>query len=119
MGMFKEQAHVLEDMYRRQTQVWPDSADHGIDFNDMTLEEIERMRTAIATLLNLPGSAITWRAERPAVQRKYRLVIMWGRAHGQLYDATVYDVLFYHGNGRRLFTIDQRQCLVNQNGEDA
>lgn len=101
MGLFKEQANFLESLYKRQEQIWNDSIDIGIYLKDMTQDEIEFMRDTIKLLLDLPGSKISWAANKPAIQREYRLVIMWSRD-----DKVVYKVSYFKDRIKEFFMID-------------
>lgn len=83
----------------------------------MTIKERSRLREIINTLLELPGSKIVWREDKPAIQRHYRLVIMWGRYDEKKYDATVYELLYFNGRRKEFISISAKHQLVNENGE--
>lgn len=118
MGIFKEEHHLLMDLANRQRQILNDSCYLGLNRFDMTQDELDRLRETIKTLLQLPGSRLTWSMDEPAVQRSYRLVIMWGGNGQGKYDATIYEVSYYKGRRGEFFMIDNiRHQVVNKEGE--
>ena len=98
MGAFKEEVIYLEELAKKQNQIFWDSADIGISVEDL---DINRMRTTIKTLLDLPGSKIIFKMDNPVVQRQYKLVVMWDK-----YDSTIIDLLYYHGKKEEFFSIN-------------
>ena len=114
MSVFKEEAHFLDSLEKRQKRIWDDSCDLGILRKDLHEAEVVRLREVINTLLKLPGSKITWRAEQPAQQRHYYLVILWGLTHNapNEYDGTTYNVLYYKGKKKEFFSISKEAVLV-------
>lgn len=75
MSMFKEEIRYLEDLARRQVRIYSDACDEGI----LATPEIKRdMCNVLTTLLNLEGSRIIDRQDRPNyVARTYHLEIQW------------------------------------------
>lgn len=116
MGVFKEEIHFLEDLNKKQVQIWNDSADHGVY---ASREVKQRMRDVVGTLLELPGSKVVFKQNRPALQRQYKLVVMWGRSYEEWYDATLVDMLYFKGRNKEFFSIRRiGHVLVNKDGKE-
>ena len=117
MGIFKEEIIFLEELARRQHFIWNDSADVGIEVSEM---DVGRMREVIKTLLELPGSCVTWRVNKPALQRQYQLIVMWSKhdtiGGKDLYDATKANILYFKGRGKEFFSIEIGHALTSKNG---
>lgn len=117
MGVFKEQANFLLELEKRQKQIWNDSCDLGIEKSYLSDDELNRLRDTIELLLDLPGSKVSWRADSPACQRLYQLVIMWGRNDDGKFDATIFKILYFKDNRKEFFSIDHVNTIVNKDGE--
>jgi len=109
MGIFKEEVIFLEGLARRQQQIWPDAADHGVLTKDLSIDEWTRLRETIRTLLELPGSEITYKADKPAIQRSYKLVVMWGHYHG------VEILISYYKKNAEFFSISMSNIFKREN----
>lgn len=118
MGMFKEEAKFLEFLAKKQQRIWGSSCDMGILKSDMSLRTVNQLRHTIKTLLELPGSKLAWRADQPAIQRDYRLVIMWGASDQVSYDATIYKVLYFKDRTKEFFSFDLKHARVDQDGKE-
>lgn len=116
MGSFKSEVKFLEKLETRQIQIWPDSADSGIRFSDLTEQEIAHIKECIRTLLELPGSKVIYRSDTPAVQRQYHLIVMWGCSNAQTYDATSIDLPYYKGHGEEFISIIFKSIITDVNG---
>lgn len=117
MGVFKEEILFLEGIEKRQTQIWEDAADVGVETSRMTPNERHRMREVVKTLLDLPGSKIEYKAVKPALQRQYRLIVMWGAADSERYDATEVHLLYYKDHRKEFFSLFTGHTFTNSEGE--
>ena len=119
MGVFKEEIIFLEELAKKQKFIWNDSNDIGVHSSEI---DINRMREVITTLLELPGSKLTWKADKPCVQRQYHLIVMWSlhsdeRVGGiKLYDATQITLLYFKGRGKEFFSINPRHVFTDKDG---
>ena len=116
MGVFKEEIHFLEDLQKRQSRVWVDSCDVGVSAHKV---DLNRARQVVKTLLELPGSEVEFKQNRPAIQRQYKLVVMWGRADDGWYDATVCNLLYFQDRKVSFFSITRLgHILTDKNGKE-
>lgn len=116
MGAFKEEAHFLEELQKQQGQIWNDSADYGISRTDMSAKKVGKLRAVIKDLLELPGSKVEWKANTPAIQRQYRLIIMWSGMYEGRCDATQYNVLYFKDRKNEFFSIDSFHVFTDNDG---
>lgn len=76
MSVFKEEVDELENLARRQRQIYSDACDYGI----LATPEIkDSMRRLLKTL---PDVRVTWKSNKPIVQRTYESVICWSGEDG-------------------------------------
>lgn len=118
MGVFKEEIIFLEDLAKRQGRIWDDSCDYGIKFSDLSPMEVNGMRRVITRLLKLEGSEVVWKMDRPAVQRQYKLVVMWGRSDHGMFDASIAYVNYYKGHDKHFFGIEVKSKQVDSKGKE-
>jgi len=116
MGVFKEQAHILESIESRQHKIWSDSLDIGVSFSELSEGEVTDIRQTIKMLLDLPGSEIIFKANKPAVQRQYKLIIMWGAADLDAYDASRYLVSYYKDRNEEFVSVFGNHVFTDSNG---
>lgn len=90
MGMFKEEAYFLEDLEKRQTRIYDDACDLGVEFKDL---DVDRLREVIKDLLDLPGSKLVYGTDLCGTQRQYKLFIAWGQDE-EIANGTEYEVLY-------------------------
>lgn len=103
MGVFKEEVRALEDLQRRQSSMWNDSADYGVQATD---EVKDTMRWVIKSLLALDESKIVWKMDDNGItQRQYELTVYFSKD-----DGVTFTVLYYKGRGTEFFSIDSRRA---------
>jgi hypothetical protein len=100
MSAFKEELIVLEALAKKQTRLYNHSADFGICFDNHYEEQITTTRMAVKRLLDLPGSKVVYKSNKPYVQRQYRLRVMWSCS-----EATDVDFRYFEYRGKKYFSI--------------
>ena len=119
MAVFKEEIHILEELAQRQKQIYPDACDIGVW---ATPGVKKQMHDIVAKLIKLPGSKLEWKMDNGRTkQYQYELIVMWGYADNDQYDATLVDVLYvkdrYNRKNYEYFSIDTRHIYTDANGE--
>ena len=105
MGIFKEEVRALEDLQRRQSSMWNDSADYGVQATD---EVKSTMRWVLKSLLALEESKVVWKMDDNGItQRQYELTVYFS-----MEDGVTFNVLYYKGPKREFFSIDAKRALA-------
>ena len=119
MGIFKEEIKFLEGLELRQSRIYADACDKGIYLNDMSEEELNRLRDVVQELLELPGSEVVLKMDSPIVQREYSLIVMWGHCDDVRWDATEVQVLYVNDTARKkeFFSITTHHVFTDKNGK--
>lgn len=107
MGVFKEEIRLLEDLYKRQVQIYGDAIDYGVIATPRTKNTMRDIITS------LPGMAKPiWKSNAlNMIQRTYESTVEWGGG-----DAT--KVCVHYVNDipykKEFFTIDMRAIRVSE-----
>lgn len=117
MSVFNEELQFMKSLEQRQKRIWPDACDLGIEVKDLKDGELLRIRRTVQTLLALPGSKVIWKEDKPAVQRQYQLIIMWGGTGAKM-DASHIQVLYYMDRRRNkeFFSVEVFAVTTDGNG---
>lgn len=101
MGVFKEEAHVLENIAKKQTQIYSDAADYGYPYNTKNvppevtavfdvINELKALDKKYPGEKNLVRNRRTWRGGVSV-----DVIIFWEMDEGY-YMGTKYMVTFQH-----------------------
>lgn len=99
MGVFKEEAHIFENIARKQTRIYNDAADFGYPYNT---EKVPSEVTAVfETLAQLKAMDAEFPKERPLVRNRQTweggvsvdVIIFWEKDEGY-YCGTKYTITF-------------------------